>query len=106
MRSGITIANGAIPAARQYSSFVHQHRADRHFTASARFACLRQCLPHKFNISVHFVENNMDARVALTIASRRKTLPLASRSRYLSQGINRKSFVRQRLKERYTFACL
>jgi hypothetical protein len=53
MCRGITIANGAIAGARQYSSFMHQHRADRHFTAGGRFARLRQCVLHKFDVSVH-----------------------------------------------------
>jgi hypothetical protein len=39
MRRGIAITNGAIAGARQYSSFMHQHRADRYFAASRRFTC-------------------------------------------------------------------
>jgi hypothetical protein len=64
MRRGIAIANGAIAGARQDSSFMHQHRADRHFAAGGRFARLRQCVLHKFDVSVHVL-----SRITWTPAS-------------------------------------
>jgi hypothetical protein len=50
---GITIANGAIPAARNDFSVAQEHGANRHLTSGRRRASLFERFPHELEIRFH-----------------------------------------------------